>query len=140
MGFSGGGGNDDADNAAGVSQTFFWNPKEMVYHKRVIDERDIREAIERLLQATPAGSKIVLFGSYARGDAREDSDLDFLVIEPQLMHRRQEMVRLREVLRPMGIPVDILVVSQEGFENWKDWPSNVAYQAHREGKVFIHAA
>ena len=26
-------------------------------------------------------SKIILFGSYARGDARHDSDVDFLVVE-----------------------------------------------------------
>ena len=41
----------------------------------------------------------MLFGSYARGDAREDSDLDLLVIEPRVDDRAKEMVRLRRVLR-----------------------------------------
>ena len=106
----------------------------------MIDERTIAEAVERLFAAAPVGSQIILFGSYARGDARDDSDLDFLVIEPQLSNRHQEMVRLRQILRPMGIPVDVLVISRQGFEGWKNFPSNVVFEAVREGKIFTHAA
>ena len=69
----------------------------------MIDRATIQEAIRRLLAAVPPGSEVILFGSYARGDAREDSDLDFLVVEPVLESRREEMVRLRLVLRPLRI-------------------------------------
>ena len=50
----------------------------------MIDETTIRKAADMLLAAAPPGSKVILFGSYARGEADERSDLDFLVsFEPE---------------------------------------------------------
>lgn len=92
-----------------------------------------------MLEAAP-GSRVILFGSYARGDARPDSDLDFLVIEPRVEARRSEMVRLSDVLRRMGIYADILVVSERSFDEWSDTPGTVIYQAAREGRVFRASA
>lgn len=99
----------------------------------MISQETIRDAIRRLLEAAPKGSEVVLFGSYARGGAKEDSDLDFLVIEPEVTSRRREMVRLRDVLRGMRIGVDVLVTSRHVFEEWKDTPNNVLHEAWKEG-------
>src|SRR5262249_13200549 len=65
-----------------------------------ISEATIQEAVELLRRAADP-SRIILFGSYARGDARENSDLDFLVTQPVVTARRREMVRLSNVLRPL---------------------------------------
>lgn len=102
----------------------------------LIGQEVIDRAAHMLLEAAPAGSEAILFGSYARGDAHADSDVDFLVIEPRVAGQRSEMVRLRQVLRPLTIPVDVLVVSREGFEAWKDKINNVVYQAAREGRSY----
>src|SRR5438128_2746143 len=83
---------------------------------RLIPPETVDRAAAMLLAAAPAGSEVILFGSYARGDAHRDSDLDFMVIEPVVSGQRAEMVRLRQVLRPLRIPVDVLVVSREGFD------------------------
>jgi predicted nucleotidyltransferase len=101
----------------------------------MIDERTIRDAVERLLRAAP-GSKVILFGSYARGEATEDSDLDFLVVEPEVKDALSEMVRLRKVLADVPASIDILVVSTKRFEYWKDTPNTVMFRALREGKVY----
>ena len=45
----------------------------------MISEETIQRAVE-LLKAATAPSRIILFGSYVRGDAREHSDLAFLVV------------------------------------------------------------
>jgi len=102
----------------------------------MIDRATIERAAQALLRAAPPGSGVILFGSHARGDARPDSDLDFLVVEPELIDRRAEMVRLRDVLRPLRVPADVLVTSRRTFEHWRDTPNNVLYEAFKEGRVF----
>lgn len=80
-------------------------------------------------------SRIVLFGSYARGDARDDSDIDLLVIEDEVTDRAREMVRLRRLLRPLRVPADILVYSKEEVARWGNQPGSALYWALHEGKV-----
>lgn len=95
----------------------------------------IERAASMLRALAPGGSDVILFGSYARGDAGPESDVDFLVVEPTLPSRHAEMVRLRQALRPLGIPVDVLVVSRGVFDEWKVLPNNVIYEANLEGKA-----
>ena len=106
----------------------------------MIEAGTIRRAVEVLLESAPQGSEVILFGSYARGDAGAQSDLDFLIVEPQLRNRRAETVRLRSALRPLRLPVDVLVVSRQAFEAWKDVPNNVIHEAAREGRSYARAA
>ena len=101
----------------------------------MIDQAAIAKAVELLLEAAPGG-KVILFGSHAREDADESSDVDFLVIEPEVRDRFQEMLRLREILRPLRIPVDVLVASRRHFEYWADTPGTIYYEAAVEGKLF----
>ncbi len=101
----------------------------------MVDMKTIQEAAQALLEAAP-GSRVILFGSYARGDAGPESDLDFLVVQPLVKARRNEMVRLSDTLRGMGIHADVLVVSEENFQEWADLPGTVLYEAARGGKVF----
>jgi predicted nucleotidyltransferase len=99
--------------------------------------REQIDAAVRILAGAASPARIILFGSYARGDAREDSDVDFLVIEPQVEDRAREMVRLRRLLSPLRIPAEILVFSQEDVARWGDQPGSVLYWALREGRI-IH--
>ena len=102
----------------------------------VSNEQVVRQAVDLLLRAAPAGSKVILFGSHARGEARPDSDLDFMVVEPQVENRYAEAIRLREALRNLDSAVDVLVVSAKIFQEWADTPTTVIYEAAREGKVY----
>jgi len=62
----------------------------------MLSEQTIREAVERLLEVVQP-SKVVLFGSYVRGDASLDSDLDLMVI---ILARALEILaELREQLQ-----------------------------------------
>ncbi len=100
----------------------------------MISEEIIKKAIERLAK-TAKPQKIYLFGSYAHGDARKQSDLDFLVVEQVLKSRRKEMVRLHDAIRSMRIPVDILVTSESAFNEWSDVPGTVMHRAKTEGRL-----
>lgn len=100
----------------------------------MISQKTIEEAVELLrMAANPV--RIILFGSYARGDIKETSDLDFLVVEKEIKARRREIVRLRDILSPLRVPVDVLVVSEKSYIEWKDTPGTVIYEAAIEGKV-----
>jgi predicted nucleotidyltransferase len=68
------------------------------YGLTMIDATLIQEAGRRLTQVAPC-ARVILFGSHARGDADSRSDLDFLVVEPQVERRGEESVRLRRALR-----------------------------------------
>ena len=105
----------------------------------MVGEETIAKAADLLLRAAP-GSKVILFGSHARGDVDPDSDLDFLVVEPEVKDRHVEMVRLRDALRPLRIPVDVLVTSAAAFEEWRDTPNTVFHEAATEGKVYEQVA
>ena len=100
----------------------------------MISDDTIQEAVRRLVDlASPV--RVLLFGSYARGDARGDSDLDFLVVERDVRNPRREAVRLHDAIRPLRIPADILVVKQATYDEWADMPGSVIHRAKTEGKV-----
>ncbi len=105
----------------------------------MINNSAIQEAVWRLKEAA-SPAKIILFGSYARGEAHEDSDLDFLVIEYSVSNTRAEMVRLRDVLRPLRLPVDIIVTSVDKVHEWGNLPGTVLYEAILEGRVVYEAS
>ena len=105
----------------------------------MISADTIQKAVS-ILAAQPAVLRVILFGSYAMGTAHEGSDLDFLVIEADLKSRRSEMVRLRATLRPLGVPVDVLVADAGQFEVWKDQPGTALYEAARHGQVVYERA
>ena len=104
----------------------------------MISEQTIQKAALLLGEAAKP-AQVILFGSYARGDASEDSDVDFLVIEAAPHDKFNEMVRLRQVLRPLNIPVDILVYSQAEIATHQSSCGSAVYWALREGKVLYSA-
>jgi predicted nucleotidyltransferase len=100
-----------------------------------IDDTAIERSARAILAACPEGSRVILFGSRARGDARPDSDVDFMVIEPEVPSRMTEAARLARVIRPFCVAADIVVVDQATFEDWKDVPDSVFNEAATYGKV-----
>jgi uncharacterized protein len=94
----------------------------------------IQEAGRRILRAAPLGSRLILFGSHARGEAGEHSDLDFLVIEPSVEDWGRESVRLHRTLKGLGVHADIIVVSEESVREWRDVYGTVIHSALTEGR------
>jgi predicted nucleotidyltransferase len=83
----------------------------------------------------PPGSRVIVFGSRARGGAREDSDLDLLVVEPVVTNRFDEMARLASLLGRNLIPADVVVMSDAKFENERTQPNTLAWRAAQEGLI-----
>src|SRR6201999_1438450 len=95
---------------------------------RVVDDTLIAEAARRLSAAAP-DSQVILFGSYARGDASPHSDVDFLVVEPEVANEGEEAVRLHRTLRDLRMPADVIVVSRDYADRWREVRGGLVHAA-----------
>lgn len=100
---------------------------------RNMDEKIIAETGRRLASAAP-NSRVILFGSHARGDAGARSGVEFLVIEPEVEDEAGESVRL---MRDLRIPVEVLVVGRRYAEEWAGVRGSVVHAAICHGRVLV---
>lgn len=104
----------------------------------MIEESTLQQIVTRIV-STARPSRVILFGSYGRGDADEDSDVDLLVIKPQVDNPYEEMLHLRRAIGPIGAGVDVLVYTEKNVEERKDWCTSPIYWALREGRTLYAA-
>jgi predicted nucleotidyltransferase len=97
-------------------------------------QQAIREAVRRIVEGF-APEQVILFGSHARGAAGPDSDADFLVVMPVSGSKRRKAVEIDLALAGIGLPKDVIVVTPEDVERYKDVVGTIIYPALREGKV-----
>jgi uncharacterized protein len=79
--------------------------------------------------------RIILFGSYARGNAGPDSDVDLLVVMPVEGSTREKAVEIGVALHEFDVAKDVIVVRSEEFAWRKDVVGTIEWPAVREGKV-----
>lgn len=96
-------------------------------------------AVQRIVVHASGPAKVILFGSYARGDADEGSDLDLMVVERELPDKPAEYLRLKQAIGRIGVGVDLLLFSELEFQRRSQVPGTVLYWAKKEGKV-LHDA
>ena len=100
----------------------------------------IRDVVQRLVDYYHP-LRIYLFGSEARGEARLDSDLDFLVVLPDEAPRESWLdggVYAR--LRHLPLAIDVLTERSTNFERTRTWRMSIPAIALREGQVIYDAA
>lgn len=102
-------------------------------------QKKIEEMVRRLGERFHP-EQILLFGSYARGNAGPDSDVDLLIVMPVSGSRRKLAVEMDLVLAGMGLPKDIIVVTPEEMARSRDIVGTIVYPAVREGKVMYERA
>ena len=103
----------------------------------MIDKHVIHQAASLIMRDDVR--KIILFGSYARGDANDESDVDLMVVEKHVRSKVKEIVRLRKLLRPLRLPIDVMVVSEQEVKDWGALPGTALYWAIKEGEVLYEA-
>lgn len=107
----------------------------MLAHQTILD------AAHRAAAAAANNAvQVIVFGSYARGDADEGSDLDIIVIERTVPDKASEYLKLHRAVGSIGVGVDVLVFSQEEFERRSQVPGTVPYWAKKEGMLLYDAA
>ena len=89
--------------------------------------------------ATASPQKIVLFGSAARGTMGPSSDVDLLVIKAGGYDKLQVAGDIYLALRGVGCPVDVVVVTPEDVERYRNTHCLVIKPALDEGRVLFAA-
>ena len=99
----------------------------------------IREMVRRIVERF-SPEKVILFGSYARGAATPDSDVDLMVVMKCSGPPHEQAVAIRRILANLPVSKDIVVVTPEYFEEYHDIVGTVVWPAVREGRLLYDRA
>ncbi len=97
-------------------------------------------AVKRLVEVAKP-SRIILFGSAARGDLHEHSDVDLMVVLPESPEPSHgaAVTRMYSALAGIRMSKDLIVVTEDRLAELGDRPSLVYREALREGRVLYEA-
>ena len=102
---------------------------------------EVPSLVQRVLQGLMAyePEKVILFGSYARGDADEFSDIDLIVIKDS---QERFVRRLVEVMAfiPREVAADVFVYTPQEFQNMVEAGNPFIEQALKDGIVLYEKA
>jgi predicted nucleotidyltransferase len=99
-----------------------------------VTDQLLDEVVRRIL-TVGSPHKIVLFGSWARGNARPDSDLDLLIIEDSALPRYRRSARYRRALCGVFPAKDVVVWTPSEVEEWKAVPNAFISTVLSEGRL-----
>jgi uncharacterized protein len=101
---------------------------------------EVLDELVRRLVAAVQPTRIILFGSAARGEMHEDSDLDLLVVVPDGSPHRETWNRAYRSLSRLGYAKDVLVVTESVLAEHAANPGFIYFKALVEGREIYHAA
>ena len=102
------------------------------------DPRILNAVVKRVAEVAKP-ERIILFGSAARGEMRRNSDLDLLVVKRGRFNRGRLIEAIYRNLRGADAAVDVIVVTPQEVERYRDTYCLIIAPALREGRV-VYAA
>ncbi len=100
----------------------------------MLAQNQLDEIVRRIVKHY-SPKRIILFGSYAKGQATVDSDLDLLIIKETALPRYKRGREVRKYLRGLKIAIDLIVYTEEEIQKWKDVKTAFITTVLEEGKV-----
>ncbi len=101
------------------------------------------DEIVRILVSECRPEKIILFGSYAKGSANEESDLDLAIVKKTDLPKFKRAIEFQKALRAGGrkwfFPMDILVYTPEEMEDWKNDQYSLVHEILNSGKTLYES-
>ena len=85
--------------------------------------------------------QIILFGSYARGDNKEKSDIDLLIVKKGLKKGSEiiDSIYMALLENDIGVPVDILTIDHNRYMELNNEIGYIYKTIREEGKVIYGA-
>jgi predicted nucleotidyltransferase len=104
-----------------------------------MDGAAIYRKIKETVQSCLPGSRVLLFGSRARGEQDSHSDYDLLIVTPKTLSPQDKIewsTRLdRAIVKAIRAPVDLLLNSEEEILQKQKLPGHIIRSVMREGIV-----
>ena len=116
------------------SSFVFANKGGKIYTTNMMKTEQILELGQQIGHQLPA-ERVILFGSYAQGQAAEDSDVDLLVVANTTLPPSQRYAAVRRLLADYPAAFDIVVKTPEEYERWRSVVNHIVYFADKYGKV-----
>lgn len=109
----------------------------MIQLKDPTTTQELQEVVERIIKRFRP-DKVLLYGSFAYGDPRPESDFDLLVILPNPPAMQSGWEAASEIR--LQHPLQLVFMKTEEFEETKDVVGGLAYPANHWGKVLHEKA
>ena len=93
------------------------------------------EAIVKRIVEVVHPDYVYLFGSQVNGTAREDSDIDLLIIADMEGSRRKRNLRIQQLFPMRNFAMDVFVFKPKEFERHKRLINSISYIVSKEGKI-----
>lgn len=105
---------------------------------KTLDEEILQEIVRRIVEVAQP-EKIILFGSAVRGEMGPNSDVDLLVIKGGEFNQSSLVGDIYMNLHGVGQAVDVILVTPEQVERYRNTHCLVIAPALREGKEIYNA-
>jgi len=100
----------------------------------MMDRQNLNQMVETIVVRFHP-EKIILFGSYARGEQTRDSDVDLMVVLREEGSKRRKAAEIDLALADRAAPLDLVVVTPEEVEKYRGSMGTVIHSALTEGKA-----
>jgi predicted nucleotidyltransferase len=100
----------------------------------VISTDIVNEIVQRIVERFDP-EKIILFGSYARGEAREDSDIDLLIVAETDLPPPERYPAVRRVVGDLPYAFDLFLIPPAQYHRRRTVVNNLEYLADKYGRV-----
>ncbi|MBI3245900.1 MAG: nucleotidyltransferase domain-containing protein [Deltaproteobacteria bacterium] len=101
--------------------------------------QEVLDAIVQRIVEVAHPERIILFGSAARGEMRLHSDVDVLVVKSGAFDQSQLLGDIYMNLHGVGQAVDVVLVTPEQVERYRNTHCLIIAPALREGREIYHA-
>jgi predicted nucleotidyltransferase len=99
-----------------------------------IDDDVIQSIVSTVLRIQPQCYRVILYGSAARDEMTDASDIDLLIVIREVVQSEHSMA-LRAALECFHYRFDLLVVSISEYLLRKDMPEDIVSTASATGRV-----
>lgn len=103
----------------------------------MIEQSKILNLVQKIIEDFQP-QKIILFGSYAYGQPRDDSDIDLLVILPFTEKKSQKSLEILNKIKPI-FALDLLVRTPSEIQQRLEWGDFLLQEIFEKGKILYES-